>query len=49
MEYNMSFPRELNAVKENRIPTVICGVLSKSTFASASEILCQSVNLIPLM
>jgi len=25
MEYNMSFPRELNRVKENRIPTVICG------------------------
>ena len=25
MEYNMIFPRELDAVKENRIPTVICG------------------------
>ena len=25
MEYNMSFPKELNRVKENRIPTVICG------------------------
>ncbi len=25
MEYNMSFPRELNKVKENRIPFVICG------------------------
>lgn len=25
MEYNMSFPRELSRVKENRIPTVICG------------------------
>ena len=25
MEYNMSFPRELNRVKEQRIPTVICG------------------------
>ena len=25
MEYNMIFPRELNRVKENRIPTVICG------------------------
>lgn len=25
MEYNMSFPRELNYVKENRIPFVICG------------------------
>lgn len=25
MEYNMSFPRELDRVKENRIPTVICG------------------------
>lgn len=25
MEYNMSFPRELEEVKENRIPFVICG------------------------
>lgn len=25
MEYNMIFPRELDKVKENRIPTVICG------------------------
>lgn len=25
MEYNMSFPRELNKVKENRTPVVICG------------------------
>lgn len=25
MEYNFSFPRELDKVKENRIPTVICG------------------------
>ncbi len=25
MEYNMSFPKELNAVKENRIPVVMCG------------------------
>ncbi len=25
MEYNMSFPRELDHVKENRIPFVICG------------------------
>ena len=25
MEYNFSFPKELNKVKENRIPTVICG------------------------
>lgn len=25
MEYNMSFPRELEKVKENRIPFVICG------------------------
>ena len=25
MEYNKSFPRELNYVKENRIPFVICG------------------------
>jgi len=25
MEYNMSFPRELNNVKENRIPFVMCG------------------------
>lgn len=25
MEYNMSFPREINRVKEERIPTVICG------------------------
>ena len=25
MEYNMSFPKELNRVKENRIPTIICG------------------------
>ena len=25
MEYNMSFPRELSKVKENRIPFVICG------------------------
>jgi len=25
MEYNMSFPRELNRVKEQRIPTIICG------------------------
>ena len=25
MEFNMSFPKELNKVKENRIPFVICG------------------------
>ena len=25
MEFNMSFPKELNNVKENRIPFVICG------------------------
>ena len=25
MEYNMSFPKELNAVKEHRIPMVMCG------------------------
>lgn len=25
MEYNMSFPRELKYVNENRIPTVMCG------------------------
>ena len=25
MELNMSFPKELENVKENRIPTVICG------------------------
>ena len=25
MEYNMSFPRELDRVKKDRIPTVICG------------------------
>jgi len=25
MEYNFSFLRELNCVKESRIPTVICG------------------------
>ena len=25
MEYNFSFPKELDKVKENRIPTVICG------------------------
>ena len=25
MEYNMSFPKELDRVKENRIPTGSCG------------------------
>ena len=25
MEFNMSFPKEFNNVKENRIPFVICG------------------------